>query len=197
MNKVIDKLRAIQQVNRSDLAVVIAPRIEKMPLLIQRFDEPFFPLGKAIINATQNRVAAYVFDLPAYMALGAAGMIALERTIDYVGRDIVTVLDGAFGREAFAVVWDENAFGVDAVTLAVGHTAAGAYIARPDRIAFETVSGTPDTRGTATWWHEQGVFTVGGLRLRVVDEGQVYADRGERFSDALRSRIESLADDRS
>ena len=63
---------------------------------MQRYDEPFLPFGKALIDTTKDLVAGYVFDLEAYLVPGAAGMIALERTIGYVPSDLVTILHGGF-----------------------------------------------------------------------------------------------------
>jgi hypothetical protein len=58
-----DKLRAAQSQRESDLALLLAPKLAKMPLPIARYDDPFLPFGKAIIDATRDLVCAYVFDL--------------------------------------------------------------------------------------------------------------------------------------
>src|SRR4051812_25649910 len=96
----------------------MSPRLTKMPLPMQRYDDPFLPFGKAIIAATQDLVCAYVFDLAAYLAIGAAGAVALERTIAFVGENNLTVLHAWFADSGY--ISAAEAFGVDAVTLADG-----------------------------------------------------------------------------
>ena len=71
-----DRLAAAQRTNRSTLALVMAPRLLQIPLPMQRFDDPFLPFGKAIIAATRDVVCAYIFDLAAYLAVGAAWNMA-------------------------------------------------------------------------------------------------------------------------
>jgi hypothetical protein len=95
-------------------ALMIRPLVARMPLPMQRHDDPFLPWGKAIIDATRDLVAAYVFDFAAYLALGAAGAIALERTIPYAG-DVITILHGVFIGTGY--IEAAQAFGVDGVTL--------------------------------------------------------------------------------
>ena len=97
---------------------MLIPRLTKMPLPIQRYDDPFLPFGKAIIDATRDLVCAYVFDLAAYLALGAAGAVALERTIAYVGDDDVTVLHLHVPHSREAMSKRRPWLRVDAVTLA-------------------------------------------------------------------------------
>lgn len=84
-----DRLQAAQARTDSRLALGIAPNIEKLPAPVGKIDEPFLPLGKLIINTTSDLVCAYVFHLGAYLSIGAAGAIALERTLAYVPRGIL------------------------------------------------------------------------------------------------------------
>ncbi len=115
-NKFQDKLHKVQTLQATNRALLLLPRLTKMPLPMQRYDDPFLPFGKAIIAATQDLVCAYIFDLAAYLAIGAAGAVALERTIAYVGEDNLTVLHAWFAGPGY--VETAEAFGVDAVTLA-------------------------------------------------------------------------------
>ena len=110
------KLQQVQAARGSNLALLMIPRLAQMPLPMQRYDDPFLPFAKAIINATRDLVCAYVFDLAAYLALGAAGAVALERSVAYVGEDNLTVLHAWFAGQGYVAV--AQAFGVDAVTLA-------------------------------------------------------------------------------
>jgi hypothetical protein len=111
-------VEAAQERNRSTLAIGLAPTLNKLPYEIQRFDEPFLPYGKAVIDATADLACAYVFHLGAYLALGAAGAVALERTIAYVPTGVVKILHGPFANSEYVRATFEEGFGADAVTIA-------------------------------------------------------------------------------
>lgn len=110
------KLAKYWREDRPNAALPLRPIVTKMPLPIQKYDDPFLPFGKAIIDATRDLVAAYLFDMAAYLALGATGAIALERTVAYAsaGGETATILHGAFANTDF--VEAAVAFNVDAVT---------------------------------------------------------------------------------
>src|SRR5258708_558255 len=114
--KFLDRLEAAQQRNNSTLAIGIAPALKKLPYEIQRYDDPFLPFGKSIIDSTSDLVWGYVFHLGPYLALGAAGAKALERTIAYVPDHLVKILHGPFVSEEMVRGVIEG-FGVDAGTL--------------------------------------------------------------------------------
>lgn len=98
----------------------LKPQLTRMPLPIQRFDDPFLPFGKAVINATRDHVAGYLFSFPAYLAIGAAGIVALERTIAYVqgeGRQIV-ILDLPAATPDYAAACSDQALNADGLTVA-------------------------------------------------------------------------------
>src|SRR5512146_194773 len=112
-----DRLSAAQVRSASTLAFGLAPSIKTLPLAMQRFDEPLLPFGKAVIDSTADLVCAYVFHLASYLALGAAGAVALERTIAYVPAHLIKILHGPFATGDYAQAAFEDAFGADGVTL--------------------------------------------------------------------------------
>jgi hypothetical protein len=128
--------------SRSTLAIGLAPSLKTLPLSMQRFDEPFLPFGKAVIDATADLVCAYVFYLAAYLALGAAGAVALERTIAYVSANVIKILHGPFATGDYAQAAFEEAFGVHAVTLASTADPAtiAAYTRQPENGVFVEAS---------------------------------------------------------
>ena len=69
----VQRLTNARTRNQSDVVLMLNPRVDRLPLPIQRYDDPFFPFGKEIVRATHQSVCAYVFDLASYLALGAAG----------------------------------------------------------------------------------------------------------------------------
>lgn len=97
----------------------LRPTIPMMPLPIARFDDPFLPFGKAVINVTHPFVCGYVFDLAAYFALGGAGIVALERSIAYARGfdDVIAILHAPFATGAYATACGPLALNADAVTV--------------------------------------------------------------------------------
>lgn len=181
MNRLLTKLNR----RNSDLILLLAPRLAKMPAPIQPIDDPFLPFGKAIINATSDLLAGYMFDLAAYMALGAAGMVALERTIAYVGEGAITILHGPFASPDYAAAAGAAAFNVDVVTLTEARF-ADEYL-RHGVATFALNSSSH----SSIYLPEQARFMVDNTTLRLLGEDVLYADGTERFADVVRARIEA------
>ena len=117
----IEKLKAAQTKNDSWLCVGLDPQPERLPVQALRWDEPVLPFNKAIVDATADLVCAYKPNLGFYLQWGAAGVIALERTIAYIPNHIPVIVDcktGDIGHTQAA--WAAGLFdewGVDAVTV--------------------------------------------------------------------------------
>ena len=138
-----DKLLAAQQRSGSWLCIGLDPQPEKLALALWDYDDPVLLFNQRIIDATQDLVCAYKPNLGFYLQWGAAGVIALERTIAYIPNEIPVILDcktgdightqGAWGRGLF----DE--WQVDAITVNpyVGADAVTPLLAdRPDRAVY-------------------------------------------------------------
>lgn len=137
-----EKLVAAQQRNHSWLCVGLDVAHARMPLPLQKTDEPMLSFAREIIDATKDLVCAFKPNLGFFLAEGVTGMAALERLVRYIPSDIPIILDGKFGdigstaeqyaRGAF------EAFGVDAVTLSpyVGADAIQPFLAYADKGAF-------------------------------------------------------------
>jgi orotidine-5'-phosphate decarboxylase len=89
----LEKLKAAQERNQSWLCVGLDPDPARLPLPAEKWDEPVLPFNKAIIEATADLVCAYKPNLGFYLQWGAAGMIALERTIAYIPDHIPVIVD--------------------------------------------------------------------------------------------------------
>jgi orotidine-5'-phosphate decarboxylase len=139
----LEKLKAAQTRNNSWLCIGLDPQPDKLPLPTQRWDEPVLPFNKALIDATADLVCAYKPNLGFYLQWGAAGVIALERTIAYIPAWIPIIIDCKAGdigstQAAWAAglfdTWD-----VDAVTVNpyVGSEAVLPMVAtRPDKAVY-------------------------------------------------------------
>ena len=79
----LEKLRAVQEQNNSWLCIGLDPDPDKLRVDWLKWDEPILPFNKGIIDATADLVCAYKPNLGFYLQWGAAGVIALERTIAY------------------------------------------------------------------------------------------------------------------
>jgi hypothetical protein len=198
----INKLERIRLRKNSDLALLIRPRLSNMPLPLKRHDDPFLPFAKEIIMATQDIVVAYVFDLAAYLALGAAGAIALERTVNYAASDSLLILHGPFSTPQYATITDEQAFPCDAVTLSDSQHIE-LYLKRPDRSAFVLNNRSvqhldaPDNGGYL--WVQTGALSTIGLTgevitLRLFGDDVIYASSGDDFVIRARETLEDLND---
>lgn len=139
----LQKLYTAQQQNNSWLCVGLDPDPAQLRVDVLKWDEPVLPFNKAIIDATVDLVCAYKPNLGFYLQWGAAGVIALERTIAYIPRHIPIILDcktGDIGHTQGA--WGKGLFeelGVDAVTVNpyVGAEAVLPMIGkRPDKAVY-------------------------------------------------------------
>jgi len=189
-----ERLAALQQARQTDLALYLKPQLNRMPLPIQRYDDPFLPFAKAIIEATRDLVCAYVLDFAGYLTLGAAGAVALERTVALVAGDTMTILHGPFAGPDYAEA--AAAFGVDAVTLAdasplSAYAKLGAFVVR---------SGTPTAAvGFNAYWEKAGVFTFadgsGGtieMRIRLASADVLYVSHEDDFAQKTRMVVETM-----
>jgi len=143
----LEKLRAAQAANDSWLCVGLDPQPENLPVeAVHKWDEPLLPFNRAIIDATADLVCAYKPNLGFYLQWGAAGVIALERTIAYIPEHIPIILDAKIGDIGHTqAAWGRGVFDtwqVDAITVNpyVGVDAVRPLIAgRPERAVYVLV----------------------------------------------------------
>jgi hypothetical protein len=183
-----EKLAEIQKARQTDLALCLSPSVSRMPLPMQRYDDPFLPFSRAIIPATRDLVCAYVFDTAAYLTLGAAGAVALERTIALVTGEALAVLHGPFSGPDYAEV--AAAFGADGITL-VEERSLAAYAKLG---AFVVRDGIPKVEaGINVYWQKAGIFTLSdGLRIRMASADVLYISHDEDFAEQTRMVLEVM-----
>jgi len=188
MSDVLQKLITAQAASNSDWALYISPDIDKLPLEIQRFDNPYLPYMRAIYTATQDLVCAYVLDFGAYLRLGAAGAVALERSIDLIGDSHVVILDAAIASTRYAGLWEETAYGCDALTIADARVLS-AYQARSDRVPFLMTTDAVDSRTAPVYWTEARTFGIETCRVRLLPENILLKARSLTFEETLRKAV--------
>jgi hypothetical protein len=190
------KLTRLQAQKQSHYGLLIRPSLMRMPLPIQRYDDPFLPFSKAVITATRDLVCAFVFDLGAYLSLGGAGAVALERSIAFAAADAVTILHGPFEGGSFVEAAGDLGFNADAVTVYDADLEAQ-YRLRVNRAVFLF-----DPGDHAALMPEMGRFRYGNnwtctyltasgenLSLEIMGDEVVYASTGEDFAQSARNAL--------
>ncbi|MDX1413469.1 MAG: orotidine-5'-phosphate decarboxylase [Candidatus Promineifilaceae bacterium] len=179
----IEKLRNAQTANNSWLCVGLDPDPQMLRVDVLKWDEPVLPFNKAIIDATVDVVCAYKPNLGFYLQWGAAGIIALERTLAYIPRHIPIVLDcktGDIGHTQKA--WANGLFdvwNVDAVTVNpyVGEEAVMPMIEkRPDKAVYilARTSNPSATQFQGNLGHKEG------LSADVLQKSQEWQTEGHK-----------------
>lgn len=139
----LEKLLAAQETNQSWLCIGLDPQPEQLPIESLKWDEPVLPFTRRIIEATADVVCAYKPNLGFYLQWGAAGVIALERTIAAIPAHIPVILDAKIGDIGHTqAAWGRGLFdewGVDAITVNpyVGADAVRPLlVGRPDKAIY-------------------------------------------------------------
>ncbi|MDE5687612.1 MAG: orotidine-5'-phosphate decarboxylase, partial [Paramuribaculum sp.] len=110
---------------KSFLCVGLDTDIKKIPAHIANTDDPVFTFNKAIIDATAPYCVAYKPNLAFYESFGAAGWLALEKTVNYIRENhpdqfiIADAKRGDIGNtsQLYARSFFEH-LGVDSITVA-------------------------------------------------------------------------------
>jgi orotidine-5'-phosphate decarboxylase len=190
----LDKLGAIQAKNRSWLCIGLDPQPERLPLEATRWDEPVLPFNKVIIDHTADLVCAYKPNLGFYLQWGAAGVIALERTIAYIPDHIPVILDCKIGDiQHTQSAWGKGLFdlwGVDAITV---NPYAGAEAIlplitnRPEKAVY--ILARTSNPGAALF--QGDLAAKSGLAAEVVRESQRWMVGARQPAQAAGARTET------
>jgi orotidine-5'-phosphate decarboxylase len=88
-----------QQITRktSYLCVGLDTDLDKMPKHLLKEKDPVFEFNKQIIDATHEYCVAYKPNIAFYEALGSRGWESLEKTLEYIPKDIFTIADAKRG----------------------------------------------------------------------------------------------------
>jgi orotidine-5'-phosphate decarboxylase len=91
-----DLFHQIRQKN-SYLCVGLDTDPAKIPAHLLRSEDPIFEFNKQIIDATYAYCVAYKPNIAFYEALGAKGWDSLQRTLEYIPKEIFTIADAKRG----------------------------------------------------------------------------------------------------
>ena len=82
---------------KSVLCVGLDTDMEKIPKHLLTDEDPSFAFNKAIIDATKDYTVAYKINTAFYEAQGIKGWISLQKTLEYIPKDIFTIADAKRG----------------------------------------------------------------------------------------------------
>ena len=60
-------------------------------------EDPVFEFNKQIIDATKDLCVAYELNIAFYESMGVKGWESLQKTLDYIPKDIFTIADAKRG----------------------------------------------------------------------------------------------------
>lgn len=95
----MNKQELVNQIRqkKSYLCVGLDTDIKKIPSFLLKEKDPVFEFNKRIIDATHKYAVAYKPNIAFYEAMGAKGWESLEKTLDYIPKDIFTIADAKRG----------------------------------------------------------------------------------------------------
>jgi len=176
-------------------AIWISPELDKLPLPIQRFDEPFFPLSKSIIRTTTSNVGVYIFNFAAFLATGAAGIVALERSIAYALDTAIVILHGPFSGSQYTVLADEISFTISALTV-TSKANLDFYLDNPPYSAFLWTDSSIDSADI----ERGGIMNHEKLSLRntdfpsidmsIITMSDLLVDLSDTYINAMKQRVQ-------
>jgi orotidine-5'-phosphate decarboxylase len=85
------------QKKQSYLCVGLDTDLDKIPRHLLSHPDPVFEFNRQIIDATHPYCVAYKPNIAFYEALGPKGWESLQKTLDYIPRDIFTIADAKRG----------------------------------------------------------------------------------------------------
>lgn len=82
---------------QSYLCVGLDTDPEKIPPHLKSAPDPVFEFNRQIIDSTHEYCVAYKLNTAFYEAMGSTGWESLEKTLDYIPKDIFTIADAKRG----------------------------------------------------------------------------------------------------
>ncbi|AFM03714.1 orotidine-5'-phosphate decarboxylase [Bernardetia litoralis DSM 6794] len=148
--KLISQIKA----KESYLCIGLDSDITKIPAHLLNAQDPIFEFNKQIIDATEKYAVSYKINTAFYEALGTKGWESLQKTIDYLPKDIFIIADAKRGdigntSSQYAKAFFEN-LNCDAVTVApyMGEDSVKPFLEIKDKwtilLALTSNSGAQD-----------------------------------------------------
>lgn len=196
MTSFYEKLRGAIRAHKSLVCVGLDPD----PALMTEVSVLEF--NKAIVDATWDLACAYKLNLAFYEALGIEGLVAMQKTVEYIAKPMIVIGDGKRGdigntSQAYARALFE-VFGFDAATVNpyLGADSVGPFIEYADRGVFilcrTSNEGAKDFQGLIASPSGQPLFEVVAEKARIWNtHGNIGLVAGATYPQELR-RIREL-----
>ena len=144
---------------RSVLCVGLDTDIQKIPKHLLADEDPVLSFNKAIIDATKEYAVAYKINTAFYEAQGINGWVSMQKTLEYIPKDIFTIADAKRGdigntSEQYARTFFHT-YPFDSVTVApyMGEDSVKPFLQFPDKWAI--VLGLTSNAGSADFQLQQ------------------------------------------
>lgn len=127
---------------KSFLCVGLDTDLKKIPKHLLDTEDPIFEFNKQIIDATKDYCVAYKPNIAFYEMLGTKGWESLQKTIDYIPKDIFTIADAKRGDIGNTSLYYANTFfdtfDFDSVTVApyMGSDSVSPYLQHKNKWAI-------------------------------------------------------------
>ncbi len=95
---------------KSFLCVGLDTDLKKIPQHLLRTKDPVFEFNKAIIDATWDLCVAYKPNIAFYEMLGPKGWESLQKTIEYIPKEVFTIADAKRGDIGNTSLYYANTF---------------------------------------------------------------------------------------
>jgi len=153
------ELVSIIRKKKSVLCVGLDTDLDKIPKHLLNEEDPAFAFNKAIIDATKDYTIAYKINTAFYEAQGIQGWTTMQKTLEYIPKDIFTIADAKRGdigntSEQYAKTFFYT-YPFDSVTVApyMGADSVKPFLGFPDKWAI--VLGLTSNAGSADFQLQQ------------------------------------------
>ena len=95
----MNKQKLIEQIKlkKSFLCIGLDTDINRIPKHLLQYEDPVFEFNKSIIDATKDFCVAYKPNIAFYESMGKQGWLSLQKTVDYIPSNILTIADAKRG----------------------------------------------------------------------------------------------------
>jgi len=131
-----------------------------------------------------------MFDLASYLATGAAGIVALERSIAFVKGRGLSILHGPFSGTNYTILADDISFTIDALTVTLQSDLAF-YLQNPPFVPFLCadvvleVGGTINRKSLMLYASDKPTIDV-----PIVESNELMVDLTDTYLESIQRQLE-------
>tara|TARA_X000000368_G_C22935792_1_gene669817 strand:+ start:68 stop:886 length:819 start_codon:yes stop_codon:yes gene_type:complete len=185
---------------KSFLCIGLDTDIKKITAHLLELEDPIFEFNKQIIDATKDLCVAYKPNIAFYESMGISGWNSLQKTLDYIPNDILTIADAKRGdigntSNMYAKAFFEN-MNFDAVTVTpyMGEDSVRPFLEFENK--WTIVLGLTSNKGSLDF---QNIEDKNGKQLfeQVLEKSQAWGTAEDMMYVVGATRAEQLSEIRS